>query len=94
MNVKNFVPNADRVLIEPIESANISGVVTLEKGRATAGLVIAVGEGFVRQDGTVKPMAFEVGQEVVFSKAAGVPMQSGGKDYLVIQEGDIMGHYK
>ena len=86
-------PIGDRVLVEPLED-EVSKVGSLyvpdtAKERPQRGKIIAVGEG--RLDGKdIVPMRVKVGDKVLFGKYAGVELKYGDKEYLILNEHDIL----
>ena len=86
-------PIGDRVLVEPLEE-EVSKVGSLyvpdtAKERPQRGKIIAVGEG--RLDGKdLVPMRVKVGDKVLFGKYAGVELKYEDKDYLILNEHDIL----
>lgn len=55
------------------------------------GKVIGVGPGTRLQDGTLIPVDVSIGEHVIYSRMAGVPLKWEGKDFLVINERDVIG---
>jgi chaperonin GroES len=53
------------------------------------GEVIAVGEGKVLDNGTVKKPAVKAGDKVLFGKYSGTEVKLNGTEYLVVREDDI-----
>jgi len=86
-------PIGDRVLVEPLED-EVSKVGSLyvpdtAKERPQRGKIIAVGEG--RLDGKdLVPMRVKVGDKVLFGKYAGVELKYEDKEYLILNEHDIL----
>jgi len=86
-------PIGDRVLVELLEE-EVSKVGSLyvpdtAKERPQRGKIIAVGEG--RLDGKdLVPMRVKVGDKVLFGKYAGVELKHEDKDYLILNEHDIL----
>jgi len=86
-------PIGDRVLVEPLED-EVSKVGSLyvpdtAKEKPQRGKIIAVGEG--RLDGKdLIPMRVKVGDKVLFGKYAGVELKYEDKDYLILNEHDIL----
>ena len=88
-------PLADRVLVQVKEEATKtkSGILlpdTAQK-KSQRGVVIAVGAGKLADDGKRIPLEVKVGDEVLFSKYSGSEIKQGGKDYLLLDERDILG---
>lgn len=72
-----LVPNGARVLVKPIEESDVrvSGIVVPEVGKVKPirGEVLAIGPGDWNSAGTARiPLAFEVGQVVVFDRYSGL----------------------
>lgn len=86
-------PLGDRVLVELIEE-EISKVGSLyvpdtAKEKPQRGKIVAVGEG--RFDGKdLIPMRVKVGDKVLFGKYAGVELKYEDKEYLILNEHDIL----
>ncbi|MDK8285132.1 co-chaperone GroES [Dialister micraerophilus] len=88
-------PLADRVLVQVKEEATKtkSGILlpdTAQK-KSQRGVVIAVGSGKLTDDGKRIPLEVKVGDEVLFSKYSGSEIKQDGKDYLLLDERDILG---
>lgn len=91
-------PLGDRVLIEPIsgemsDSKTKSGIIipdTVSKERPEQGVVIAVGEGRVTDDGKLIPVKLKKGQTVIFAKYGPEEIKVGGKEYLIVSESNIL----
>ena len=54
------------------------------------GVVAAVGEGILLEDGTIKPLSVKVGDKVLFSEYAGTKLKYNGIDYLIMGIGGVM----
>ena len=88
-------PLADRVLVQVKAEATKtkSGILlpdTAQK-KSQRGVVIAVGSGKLADDGKRIPLEVKVGDEVLFSKYSGSEIKQDGKDYLLLDERDILG---
>jgi len=85
----NIKPLADRVLIEPLEAETktASGLIIPDtaKEKPQKGIVKAVGIGTKENKMTVK-----VGETVLYGKYAGTELKLDGKDYLIMNESDIL----
>lgn len=90
----NLKPLYDRVVIDiqTQETTSSTGIVLPETSqeRPHKGKVVAVGDGDTF-DGDKKEMKVKVGDEVIFSKYAGVEVKLDNKTYIVIREIDIIG---
>ena len=90
----NIKPSADRVVIEAAaaEEKTASGLYIPDtaKEKPQKGTVVAVGPGkYAEQTGSLIPMAYKVGDEVLYGKYAGTEITHEGKEYLIMREADI-----
>ena len=87
-------PLADKVIVERIEaeSKTAGGIVLPEtaKEKPQRGKVINVGEGKLLEDGSKSNMQVKKGDEVLFTSYAGTEVKLDGKEYLIMEESDIM----
>ena len=90
-----FKPLSNHVFLEPLEEEKTtkSGIVlpdNAEKEKPMKGTVLAVGPGKVQDNGTVRPVAVNVGDKVLFKKYGPDEIEIDGKKYLVGDEDDIL----
>jgi chaperonin GroES len=89
----NIQPLNDRVVIKRMEEERLSagGIVIPDTAteKPIKGEVIAVGEGKVLDNGTVKKPAVKAGDKVLFGKYSGTEVKLNGTEYLVVREDDI-----
>ena len=87
-------PLGDRVLVERLEAEKVTagGIVLPDsaKEKPQQGKVISVGEGKALEDGTVKPLQIKKGDKVLFTSYAGTDVKIDGKDYLIMDESNIL----
>jgi chaperonin GroES len=87
-------PLADKVLVERVEAENktAGGIVLPDtaKEKPQRGKIINVGEGKVLDDGTRKQVQVKKGDMVLFTSYAGTEVKIDGKEYLIMDESDIM----
>ncbi len=94
-NAPKIKPLGDRVLIE-ISSADVKtqgGIIipeTVDKERPEQGVVIAVGEGRIDDQGKVIPLRVKKGQKVIFSKYGPDEIKIEDKEYLIVSESQIL----
>ena len=88
-------PLHDRVLVERLEaeSKTAGGIVIPDSAaeKPEQGEVIAVGNGKILEDGTVRPLDVKVGDRILFGKYSGQTVKNEGTEYLIMREDDIMG---
>jgi chaperonin GroES len=87
-------PLSDKVLVERLEAENktAGGIVLPDtaKEKPQKGRVVNVGKGKTLDDGTIKPMQVKKGDIVLFTSYAGTEIKVDGKEYLIMDESDIM----
>ena len=87
-------PLADKVLVERVEAENktAGGIVIPDtaKEKPQRGKIVSVGEGKVLDDGTHKQMQVKKGDMVLFTSYAGTEVKINSKEYLIMDESDIM----
>ena len=64
--------------------------VTVAKEKPKEGLVIAVGEGRLTEDGQRIPVQVKPKDRIIFSSYAGTEVKYGGEDYLIVREDEIL----
>jgi chaperonin GroES len=87
-------PLADKVLVQRLEaeSKTAGGIVLPDtaKEKPQRGKVVSVGEGKLLEDGTRRKVQVKKGDMVLFTSYAGTEIKLDGKDYLIMDESDIM----
>ena len=87
-------PLHDRILVRRIEEEEKTkgGLIIPDtaKEKPMEGKVIAVGEGKVNEEGTLRPLDVHKGDRVLFSKYSGTEIQIEGDEHLIIREDDVL----
>jgi chaperonin GroES len=87
-------PLHDRILVRRIEEeAKTRGGLIIPdtaKEKPQEAKVIAVGEGRVTEDGTLRPVDLRKGDRVLFTKYSGAEIQVAGDEHLIIREDDVL----
>jgi len=87
-------PLGDKVLVERVEaeSKTAGGIVLPDtaKEKPQRGKVVSVGEGKMLENGTRKEVQVKKGDLVLFTSYAGSEVKIDGKEYLIMDESDIM----
>ena len=87
-------PLADKVLVERVEaeSTTAGGIVLPDtaKEKPQRGKIVSVGEGKLLDDGTRQDVQVKKGDLVLFTSYAGTEIKIDGKEYLIMDESDIM----
>lgn len=90
----NIRPLHDRVIIKRMaeERTTASGIVIPDSAteKPAQGEVLAVGNGKINSDGSVRALDVKVGDKVLFGKYSGNEVKVDGEDLLVMREEDIM----
>ena len=91
----NIVPLHDNVIVKPLagDAVTKSGIVlpdTVDKERPEQGEVVAVGQGKLLESGQRSVMSVKVGDRVMFKKYSPDEVKLEGKEFLVINESDII----
>ncbi len=93
----NLVPLFDRVLIrkeeyvDPDASESVIETPDQAKSEPVTGVVIAVGEGRLLPDGTLRPLSVKVGDFVLFGQFAGQDLDWRLlKDHALIREDEVL----
>ena len=89
-------PIHDRLIVrrQEEERTTASGIVIPESASAEKpdqGVVEAVGNGKLLDDGSVRKLDVNVGDKVLFGKYAGQAVKVDGDELLVMKEEDVMG---
>ena len=88
-------PLQDRIILKRIpEEQKTKGAIIIPdtaKEKPVEGLVIAVGNGKVLENGKVRPLDIKPGDRVLFSKYAGNEIKIDGEEHLMLREDDILG---
>ena len=88
-------PLQDRILVKRIEEDEKSkgGIIIPDsaKEKPLEAKVVAVGNGRVNEDGTIRPLDVHKGDKVLISKYGGTEVNFDGEEHLIIREDDILG---
>ena len=88
-------PLQDRVLIERVaeETKTASGIIIPDNHteKPAQGKVVAVGPGYLKDDGSFRALDVKEGDTVLFGKFAGTEVKVEGSDYLIMKESDVFG---
>lgn len=87
-------PLRDRVIVRRVEEETTSAGGIVLPGSATEkqnqGVVIAVGDGVVKDNGELCPVAVSVGERVIFGKYADSnTVKIDGEELIILHESDI-----
>ncbi len=87
-------PLGDHIVVKPLEAEDKTpgGLVLPDtaKEKPTKGEVVAVGKGRTLANGRVVEPQVKKGDQVLYGRYAGTEVKSGGEEYKVITENDIL----
>jgi chaperonin GroES len=87
-------PLHDRVIVKRIkeEETTKGGIIIPDtaKEKPSEGKIIAVGNGKLLENGTLKPLDVKAGDKVLFGKYAGTEVKVDGEEHLIMREDDII----
>jgi len=89
-----FRPLNDRILVKRIEAETrtAGGLIIPDtaKEKPLEGEVIAVGPGRRMDDGSVRAVAVQAGEKILFGKYAGDEVKLDGVEHMIIREDDVL----
>lgn len=87
-------PLHDRVIVKRVEEeAKTKGGIIIPdtaKEKPVEGVIMAVGDGKVTDDGKKIALEVKAGDKVLFGKYAGTEIQIDGEEHLIMREDDII----
>ena len=90
----NIRPLQDRVILKRVkeEEKTKGGIIIPDtaKEKPIEGEVVAVGNGKLLDDDTVKALDVKVGDRVLFGKYSGTEVKLDGEERLIVREEDIL----
>ena len=88
-------PLQDRVIVRRVaEEAKTKGglfIPDTAKEKPVEAIVLAVGNGKVLEDGTVRALDVKEGDRILFGKYTGSEVKLDGEEALILREDDILG---
>ena len=91
----NIKPLGDKVIVKRVEAEEktTGGIVLPDSAqeKPKRGVILAVGNGRLLDDGTRSEMQVKKNDEVLFTSYAGTEIKMGGEDYMIMDENDILG---
>ena len=87
-------PLHDRIIVKRLEEERTSagGIIIPDSAteKPIQGKVVAVGQGKILEDGSVRGLDVKVGDKVLFGKYGGTEVKVDGEELLVMREEDVM----
>ena len=88
-------PLRDRVVVRRVkeEEKSKGGIIIPDsaKEKPIEALVVAVGNGKLLDDGSVRKLDVKAGDRVLFGKYSGTEVKIDGEEHLILREDDILG---
>ena len=95
MAANKFTPLHDRILVQRLEeSETVRGGIIIPdsaKEKPMEALVVAVGNGKIQEDGSLRKLEIKAGDKILFSKYSGNEIKIDGTEHLILREDDILG---
>jgi chaperonin GroES len=90
-----FRPLHDRLLVkrQEAETRSKGGIIIPEnaKEKPIEGVVIAVGNGKLLDDGKVRALEVKVGDKILFGKYSGTEIKVEGDEHVILREEEVLG---
>ena len=90
----NIRPLHDRIIVERLKEGEqqVGGIIIPDTAREKPqqGIVIAVGNGRVLDDGRRVPLDVKAGDRILFGKYSGQEIKVDGKEYLIVKEDEVL----
>jgi chaperonin GroES len=87
-------PLYDRILVKRVEEENKTAgglfIPDTAKEKPQKGLVVAVGNGKVQEDGSIRKLDVKEGDKILFSKYSGNEIKMDGVEHLIMREDDVL----
>ncbi len=88
-------PLHDRVIVKRVDSEQKTKgglyIPDTAKEKPIEGTVLAVGNGKILEDGTVRKLEVKEGDRILFGKYSGTEVKIEGEEHLIMREDDILG---
>ena len=88
-------PLQDRVIVKRVkeEEKTKGGIIIPDsaKEKPVEGEVIAVGNGKVQEDGSLRKLDVKAGDRILFGKYAGTEIKVDGVEHLILREDEVLG---
>ena len=87
-------PLYDRILVKRVDSENKTAgglyIPDTAKEKPMEALVVAVGNGKIQEDGSLRKLEVKAGDKVLFSKYSGNDIKIDGEEHLILREDDVL----
>jgi len=87
-------PLYDRILVKRLEEQQKTAgglyIPDSAKEKPLEALVVAVGNGKIQEDGSLRKLEVKAGDKILFSKYSGSDIKIDGAEHLILREDDIL----
>jgi chaperonin GroES len=87
-------PLYDRILVKRIEEQSKTAgglfIPDTAKEKPMEAMVVAVGNGKIQENGSLRKLEVKAGDKILFSKYSGNEIKIDGTDHLILREDDIL----
>ena len=87
-------PLYDRILVKRIEEQNKTAgglfIPDTAKEKPMEAIIVAVGNGKIQDNGSLRKLEVKAGDKVLFSKYSGNEIKIDGTEHLILREDDIL----
>jgi len=87
-------PLYDRILVKRLEEQTKTAgglyIPDSAKEKPLEALVVAVGNGKVQEDGSLRKLEVKAGDKILFSKYSGSDIKIDGTEHLILREDDVL----
>ena len=88
-------PLYDRILVKRLEEQQKTAgglyIPDTAKEKPMEAMVVAVGNGKLQEDGSLRKLEVKAGDKVLFSKYSGSDIKIDGTEHLILREDEILG---
>ena len=87
-------PLYDRILVKRVDSEQKTAgglyIPDTAKEKPMEAVVVAVGNGKIQEDGSLRKLEVKAGDKVLFSKYSGNDIKIDGEEHLILREDDVL----
>ena len=87
-------PLYDRILVKRLEEQQKTAgglyIPDSAKEKPLEALIVAVGNGKIQEDGSLRKLEVKAGDKILFSKYSGSDIKIDGTEHLILREDDIL----
>jgi chaperonin GroES len=87
-------PLYDRILVKRLEEQEKTAgglyIPDSAKEKPLEALVVAVGNGKIQEDGSLRKLEVKAGDKILFSKYSGSDIKIDGAEHLILREDDVL----